>query len=74
MQIGDRVKPVETFNFGVFNGPDSLDDLGTVQSLDIWGDVNVLWDNGKEDVHVVQGSEYDLENEGAHSRFGVVPA
>jgi len=68
MQIGDRVKPVDTFNFDVFTGPNSLEDRGTVvEGLDdscVW----VLWDSSTDptDHSTAEDGDYSFRN------FGVV--
>lgn len=69
MKIGDRVKPVESFNFETFTGPKNLEDRGTVvQGPDngIW----VEWDSATDmSDHAVEGDgDYSFKN------FGVVLA
>lgn len=70
MQIGDRVKPVESFNFDTYHGPADLEDRGTVVKADdelVW----VKWDDGRESSdHATNegGEDYSFRN------FGVVLA
>lgn len=74
MEVGDRVRPVPTFNFNVFGGPESLDDVGTVIEVYDDGDVFVRWGVGGSNVHVVEGSDYHLSRPGSFEDFGVIPA
>lgn len=73
MEIGDRVRPVETFDFAMFGGPTSLNDVGTVIEVDEDGYVYVEWDNGDTNSHVVEGSGYHMEYPDSFEQFGVVP-
>lgn len=62
MQVGDKVKPVDTFDFDQFTGPEDINDTGTV--LDIIGSytagsdtlVLVVWNgSGALTDHVAEG-------------------
>lgn len=74
LKIGDRVRPVTSFDFGFYNGPGGLDDIGTVTGFDWEGDPFVLWDEGEdiEAVHVTRHSRF-MGGE-SFPNFGVVPA
>lgn len=73
MEIGTRVRPVDTFDFNTFNGPANPEDRGTVIGIDGDGDPRVEWDGtGRVDVHALHGGTFDQMYPGAHARFGVV--
>lgn len=66
--IGTRVKPVETFDFDNFVGPEDVNDVGTVVGYDFDGDPVVEWDRGRRANHLTNDSHPDWD----FADFGVV--
>jgi hypothetical protein len=57
MNVGDRVKPVATFEFGLYAGPDDLNDRGTIVEVhppfgETYGPIAIVqWDEGRKSDH-----------------------
>lgn len=75
MKIGDKVRPVESFDFETYGGPVDIDDTGLVVDIDTEGDAIVEWIvSGETNTHIVNGSIYHQRDPEAFDLFGIIPA